>query len=652
MLLHLQQKPLFIFLLSFTIWSWWTLDGVVSDPQLSYVKSGCSSYNVSDVTIFNENLNTTMRSLRAQISNQSKHSATAQAVKGNNPAYGVFQCRNYLSIKDCLACFDIAAVQIYNNCSVAATGARLIYEGCFLRYESSFFYDQSVDGGNHLMCGNRVVKNSTELASTVQQVLKNLELATPRIPGYFAATITQVPNSNGSNIYAFAQCLETLTQSGCQDCLESGLRNFQICLPNSNAKIFYAGCFMRYSTTAFFAANQTTDLKNILKQGGSTKKKAIIGGAVGGASFILILFALLALYRRSLSKRVHRVDVLGATELKGPVNYRYKDLKSATKNFSEENKLGEGGFGDVYKGTLKNGKVIAIKKLALEQSKKMDEDFESEVKLISNVHHRNLVRLLGCCSKGKERFLVYEYMRNNNVGQFLFGENKGSLNWKQRYGIILGTARGLAYLHEGFHICIIHRDIKPNNILLDDDFQPKIADFGLARLLPSDQSHLNTKFAGTMGYTAPEYIMHGQLSEKVDTYCYGVVILEIMSGQKSGELKDDDREFLLQRAWKLYDREMHIEFVDKTLDASEYDAEEVKKIIEIGLLCTQASPASRPTMCEVVDMLESKDGLMDHKRPTMPVYVDPNLRPTRDISQSSSSSLSNATDSTSMPSGR
>ncbi|XP_054796499.1 cysteine-rich receptor-like protein kinase 2 isoform X3 [Prosopis cineraria] len=597
MLLHLQQKPLFIFLLSFTIWSWWTLDGVVSDPQLSYVKSGCSSYNVSDVTIFNENLNTTMRSLRAQISNQSKHSATAQAVKGNNPAYGVFQCRNYLSIKDCLACFDIAAVQIYNNCSVAATGARLIYEGCFLRYESSFFYDQSVDGGNHLMCGNRVVKNSTELASTVQQVLKNLELATPRIPGYFAATITQVPNSNGSNIYAFAQCLETLTQSGCQDCLESGLRNFQICLPNSNAKIFYAGCFMRYSTTAFFAANQTTDLKNILKQGGSTKKKAIIGGAVGGASFILILFALLALYRRSLSKRVHRVDVLGATELKGPVNYRYKDLKSATKNFSEENKLGEGGFGDVYKGTLKNGKVIAIKKLALEQSKKMDEDFESEVKLISNVHHRNLVRLLGCCSKGKERFLVYEYMRNNNVGQFLF-------------------------------------------------------DFGLARLLPSDQSHLNTKFAGTMGYTAPEYIMHGQLSEKVDTYCYGVVILEIMSGQKSGELKDDDREFLLQRAWKLYDREMHIEFVDKTLDASEYDAEEVKKIIEIGLLCTQASPASRPTMCEVVDMLESKDGLMDHKRPTMPVYVDPNLRPTRDISQSSSSSLSNATDSTSMPSGR
>ncbi|XP_028796395.1 cold-responsive protein kinase 1-like, partial [Neltuma alba] len=510
---------------------------------------------------------------------------------------------------------------------VEATGARVIYEGCFLRYESSIFFDQSTDGGNHIVCGNRVAKNSTELASTVQKVLKNLVEAIPRIPGFFAATITPVPNSNNSNIYAIAQCLETLTQSGCQDCLESGFTSFQICLPSSNAKIFYAGCFMRYSTSAFFAANQTTNIKRILKPGDSSKK-AIIGGVVGGASFILVLLALFALYSRSLSRRVHRVDILGATELKGPVNYRYKDLKSATKNFSKENKLGEGGFGDVYKGTLKNGKVIAIKKLDLEQSKKMEEDFQSEVKLISNVHHRNLVRLLGCCSKGQERFLVYEYMKNNNVGQFLFGEHKGSLNWKQRYGIILGTARGLAYLHEGFHVCIMHRDIKPSNILLDDDFQPKIADFGLARLLPRDQSHLNTKFAGTMGYTAPEYIMHGQLSEKVDTYCYGVVVLEIISGQKSGELKDDDEgQFLLQRAWKLYERGMHIEFVDETLDPNEYDAEEVKKTIEIGLLCTQASPAARPTMFEVVDMLESKGGLIDHKRPTMPVYVDPNLRP-------------------------
>ncbi|XP_054796500.1 cold-responsive protein kinase 1-like [Prosopis cineraria] len=647
--MYLQHKPLFFFVLSFIIWSWWTLDGVVSDPQTNFVKIGCSQYNVTDVNIFHQNLNATFQDLKAQIGNQSKHFATAQAVKGNNPAYALFQCRNYLSISDCLKCFDFAADHI-RNCSVGVTGARIIYEGCFLRYESSGFFDQNTDAGNNIVCGNKP-RNSTELASTVEKVLTDLETATPRIPGFYAATKTQVPNSNTS-IYAFAQCLETVTQSGCQDCLNTGFKNFQICLPNSNAKTYDAGCFMRYSTTAFFADNQTTNIKQFLKQGGSNKK-AIIGGVVGGASFILILLALFVLYRRSTStKRIRRGDILGATELKGPVNYRYKDLKAATKNFSKENKLGEGGFGDVYKGTLKNGKIVAVKKLALGQSKQMEKDFESEVKLISNVHHRNLIRLLGCCSKGQERFLVYEYMKNNNVGQFLFGTNKGSLNWKQRYNIILGTARGLAYLHEEFHVCIIHRDIKTSNILLDDDFQPKIADFGLARLLPKDQSHLNTKFAGTMGYTAPEYAMHGQLSEKVDTYSYGVVLLEIISGQKSGELKiDDSSELLLQRAWRLHERGMHIDFVDKTLDPNEYDAEEVKKIIEIALLCTQASPAARPTMSEIVVMLKSK-GLMEHKKPTMPVYVDTNLRPRTNNSMSNGTSSSNATVSISSLSGR
>jgi len=163
-------------------------------------------------------------------------------------------------------------------------------------------------------------------------------------------------------------------------------------------------------------------------------------------------------------------------------------------------------------------------------------DFESEVKLISNVHHRNLVRLLGCSRKGSEFLLVYEYMANGSLDKFLFGEQRGTLNWRQQFNIIVGMARGLAYLHQEFHVCIIHRDIKSSNVLLDDEFQPKIADFGLARLLPDDHSHLSTKFAGILGYTAPEYAIHGQLSEKVDTYSFGVV-LEILSGRKSNDTR-------------------------------------------------------------------------------------------------------------------
>nr|KYP76040.1 Cysteine-rich receptor-like protein kinase 3 [Cajanus cajan] len=471
----------------------------------------------------------------------------------------------------------------------------------------------------------------------------DLQIATPKISGFYAATKTEV--AGGSAIYAIAQCVETATEANCLTCLQIGYNNLQSCLPSAEGRAYDAGCFMRYSTTPFFADNQTIDITPFFKQGGSSKKWAIIiGGVVGGVVALLALFA----WRWSRkSKGVPRGDILGATELKGPVNYKYNDLKTATKNFSTEYKLGEGGFGAVYKGTLKNGKVVAVKKLVMGKSSKMEDDFEGEVKLISNVHHRNLVRLLGCCIKGRERILVYEYMANSSLDKFIFGSRRGSLNWKQRYHIILGTARGLAYLHEEFHVSIIHRDIKTANILLDDDLQPKIADFGLARLLPGDRSHLSTKFAGTLGYTAPEYAMHGQLSEKADTYSYGIVVLEIISGQKSTDVKNDEvDEYLLRRSWKLHERGLHLELVDKAIDPNEYDVEEVKKIIEIALLCTQASAATRPTMSEVVSLLKSKS-LLEHLRPSMPVFVETNIAP-----RESDTSSSNATTSISVVSAR
>ncbi|KAK7305607.1 hypothetical protein VNO77_43513 [Canavalia gladiata] len=627
----------------------WSFEGAEADPQIRLINKGCSQYNATNLSNFYQNLNATLGNLKTEVSNQSKHFATAQEARGSDPVYALFQCRNYLSNADCTACFNVAATQI-RNCSAGANGARVIYDGCFLRYESNGFFDQTTLPGNSMTCGNQTAAGATAFNATAQQVLMDLQIATPKITGYFAATKTQVA---GGAIYAIAQCAETVTESGCLDCLSVGYTNIQSCLPNTDGRAFDAGCFMRYSQTAFFADNQTIDITPFLKQGGSSKKGAIIGGVAGGVGLLVILLALFAwlrLYKKP--KRAPRGDILGATELKGPVTYRYKDLKSATKNFSDENKLGEGGFGDVYKGTLKNGKVVAVKKLILGQSGKMDEHFESEVKLISNVHHRNLVRLLGCCSKGQERILVYEYMANSSLDRFLFGEQRGSLNWKQRYDIILGTARGLTYLHEDFHVCIIHRDIKTSNILLDDDLQPRIADFGLARLLPEDQSHLSTRFAGTLGYTAPEYAIHGQLSEKADTYSFGVVVLEIISGQKSSELRADaEGEFLLQRAWKLYEEDMHLELVDKTLEPDDYDAEEVKKIIEIALLCTQASAAARPTMSEIVVLLKSKN-LMGNMRPAMPVFVESNFRSRPDTSTSTASSTSNATASTSILSAR
>ncbi|KOM52784.1 hypothetical protein LR48_Vigan09g144300 [Vigna angularis] len=624
---------------------WWSSSVEHADAatqKTRLINTGCSPFNASNARSFLANVNDSFSEMRAEVSNQSKLFGTSQKSRGGTLTYTMFQCRNYLSKNDCLSCFDTASTQI-RNCS-KANGARVIYNDCFLRYESERFYQQTNELGSGVTCGNTSLKTTRDFKVVGQQALTEIQTATPKTKGFYAATKTQV--DDGSAIYAIAQCVETAAESDCLKCMQVAYNNLQSCLPNTDGTAYDAGCFMRYSTTPFFAANQTIDIRSYLKQGSSGKKGGIIGGVVGGFVLLLILFFVWRMSRKR--NKVHRGDILGATELRGPVNYKYNDLKAATKNFSAENKLGEGGFGAVYKGTLKNGKIVAIKKLVLGKSSKMEDDFEGEVKLISNVHHRNLVRLLGCCSKGEERILVYEYMANSSLDRFLFGA-KGSLNWQQRYDIILGTARGLAYLHEEFHVSIIHRDIKTGNILLDDDLQPKIADFGLARLLPGDRSHLSTKFAGTLGYTAPEYAMHGQLSEKADTYSYGIVVLEIISGQKSTDVKNEEecREYLLQRAWKLYERGLQLELVDEAIDPNEYDAEEVKKIIEIALLCTQASAASRPTMSEVVVLLKSKS-LMEHMRPTMPVFVDTNMI----NREGNSASSSNATVSISVLSAR
>ncbi|KAM4085267.1 hypothetical protein ACJW30_10G014000 [Castanea mollissima] len=636
-----------------------------ADPQINLLNKACSPYTAADLLDLNTNLNAAFLDLNKQLinNNKSKHFATSQQARGSDPVYAMFQCRKYLSMDDCKACFNAATFDIRRYCN-ASNGARVTYDGCFLRYESNAFYDQSTMPGHFGFCGNRTAPQSNAFVETVKRVLAELQVAVPRIDGFFAAIKKKVgggggggggsDSGNNMTVYGVAQCVESASKGACQECLKVAYGNIERCVPETDGRAVDAGCFLRYSDTPFFADNQTTNITPFLRNGDSNKKKFIIGGGVGGACLLLIIVFFVYWYKLSRKrKEVIRDGILGASELRGPVNYKYNVLKSATKNFSEENKLGEGGFGEVYKGILKNGRVVAVKKLVIGQSRRAKADFESEVKLISNVHHRNLIRLLGCCSKGPKLLLVYEYMANSSLDKYLFGERTSILNWKQRNDIIVGTASGLAYLHEQFHVCIIHRDIKTSNILLDNDMQPKIADFGLARLLPEDQSHLSTNFAGTLGYTAPEYAIQGQLSEKVDAYSFGVVALEIVSGQKITNVNvDADSEYLLERAWRLYENDMHLELVDENLAPEEYKAEDVKKIIEIGLMCTQASASLRPTMSEVVVLLKSK-GPLEHRPQNRPAFVDSDRRVVHgDTSTSTGSSNSNATASNSQLSGR
>ncbi|XP_010645966.1 probable LRR receptor-like serine/threonine-protein kinase At1g56140 isoform X3 [Vitis vinifera] len=284
-----------------------------------------------------------------------------------------------------------------------------------------------------------------------------------------------------------------------------------------------------------------------------------------------------------------------------PSTFSYAELRTATENFNAINKLGEGGFGAVYKGTLSDGRVVAVKQLSL-ASQHGKSQFIAEIATISAVQHRNLVKLYGFCIKGNKRLLVYEYLENKSLDHSLFGKNDLHLDWPTRFSIGLATARGLAYLHEESRPRIIHRDVKASNILLDAELCPKISDFGLAKLYDDKKTHISTRVAGTIGYLAPEYAMRGHLTEKADVFGFGVVALEIVSGRPNYDNSlEAEKMYLLEWAWTLHENNRSLDLVDPKLTT--FDENEAARVIGVALLCIQASPALRPTMSRVVAML-------------------------------------------------
>lgn len=311
------------------------------------------------------------------------------------------------------------------------------------------------------------------------------------------------------------------------------------------------------------------------------------------------------------------METIAAREQK---QFSFETLVSATKDFHPTHKLGEGGFGPVYKGKLDDGREIAVKKLS-HSSNQGKKEFTNEAKLLSRVQHRNVVNLLGYCAHGVEKLLVYEYVANESLDKLLFKSDKRQLlDWNRRYDILIGIARGLLYLHEDSHNCIIHRDIKASNILLDDKWVPKIADFGMARLFPEDQTHVNTRVAGTNGYMAPEYVMHGHLSVKADVFSFGVLVLELISGQRNSTFSQQHAEAqnLLDWAYKLHKKNRSLEIMDPVL-ASSAAAEQVKTCVHLGLLCTQGDPQLRPDMRRIVVLLSKKTcSLEEPTRPGVP----------------------------------
>ncbi|KAL2343070.1 hypothetical protein Fmac_004355 [Flemingia macrophylla] len=353
-------------------------------------------------------------------------------------------------------------------------------------------------------------------------------------------------------------------------------------------------------------------------QGSSHKPKiGLIVGIVIGLVIILLLGGLLFFWCKGRHKGYRRevfVDVAGEVDRRiafGQLKrFAWRELQIATDNFSEKNVLGQGGFGKVYKGVLGDNTKVAVKRLTDYESPGGDAAFQREVEMISVAVHRNLLRLIGFCTTPTERLLVYPFMQNLSVAYRLRELKPGEpvLDWPTRKRVALGTARGLEYLHEHCNPKIIHRDVKAANVLLDEDFEAVVGDFGLAKLVDVRKTNVTTQVRGTMGHIAPEYLSTGKSSERTDVFGYGIMLLELVTGQRAidfSRLEEEDDVLLLDHVKKL-EREKRLDaIVDRNLNKN-YNIQEVEMMIQVALLCTQATPEDRPPMSEVVRMLEGE----------------------------------------------
>ncbi|XP_057976649.1 inactive protein kinase SELMODRAFT_444075-like [Malania oleifera] len=302
----------------------------------------------------------------------------------------------------------------------------------------------------------------------------------------------------------------------------------------------------------------------------------------------------------------HKAPVFG----KPPRWFSYAELELATGGFSQANFLAEGGFGSVHRGVLPNGQAVAVKQHKLASSQG-DLEFCSEVEVLSCAQHRNVVMLIGYCIEDSRRLLVYEYICNGSLDSHLWGRHREPLEWSARQRIAVGAARGLRYLHEECRVgCIVHRDMRPNNILITHDFEPLVGDFGLARWQPDGDTGVETRVIGTFGYLAPEYAQSGQITEKADVYSFGVVLLELVTGRKAVDLnRPKGQQCLTEWARPLLEEYAIDELVDPRL-AKHYSEHEVHCMLHAASLCIQREPHSRPRMSQVLRILEG-DMVMD-----------------------------------------
>ncbi|KAM3749448.1 hypothetical protein ACB098_05G185900 [Castanea mollissima] len=567
---------------------------------------------------YQSNLNRLLSSLS---SNSTRESGFYNTTVGQTPetrVYGLFFCRGDLTPNDCRDCVSTATKVIVQEQYCPVEKVAVIWYGeCVLRYSNQSFFSVMDEAPLISMYNIQNITNSSGFTQLLGTSLNDIVTKASNAPsGAIKFATTEANFSELQKLYSLVQCDSLISSSDCNRCLGTVIGNLPACCAGKQgANVLNPSCFVRYEIYPFYNVQAVPSPSPTpvplapppSKGKGSNSFKTIIAIVVVVVILVVIIICIcicisIRVRKQRKKAKSEAVDEISSTE---SLHFDFPTIRVATDNFSDANKLGQGGFGVVYKGRLSSGQEIAVKRLS-PGSGQGDLEFKNEILLVAKLQHRNLVKLQGFCLEGCERLLIYEFVPNGSLDQVIFDPAKRAyLDWQRRYKIIEGIARGLLYLHEDSRLRIIHRDLKTSNILLDDEMNPKIADFGMARLVILDQTHSNTnKIVGTYGYMAPEYAYHGHFSVKSDVFSFGVLVLELICGQKNSHFGNKENgEDLLTYAWTNWRNMAASNIIDPTLGVG--STTEIIRCIHIGLLCVQENATDRPTMASIVLMLNS-----------------------------------------------
>ncbi|CAN6183631.1 unnamed protein product [Urochloa humidicola] len=618
---------------------------LLSSPKpLAEGRSICSNANIMYMqnSTYMSNLKFLAEALFARVTNSNSHSAHDIAGTDPDMVYGAVVCRGDTDPgTDCAYRLREVLDAAMNNSDKSSCSSQkditLFDDGYLvqLRFSGQDFISNFSNAQECIVRANlnppTLVHVSEQFDYLVSRLMTKLTESVVMKTGRYETGQGWLTEKS-QTVYGLVQCIADIPPDTCRTCLNDAItkREQMVKSGQMGGAILGVHCSFWYQTEVQFFAG-----KPLLSLNMPTPSKFWIWITLGSFSVVIsISWLLVHIWIKTERKREQaRFELqLLSMAIQNVINlwrieegnsgfslYDFSQIKEATANFSSENKLGQGGFGPVYKGLLPGGLEVAVKRLASCSVQGLLE-FKNEIQLIAKLQHKNLVKLLGCCIQGdQEKMLVYEYMQNRSLDIFIFDINKGvQLNWSMRLHIIDGVAQGLLYLHKHSRLCVVHRDLKASNILLDSDMTPKISDFGMARIFSSNMTESNTtRIVGTHGYISPEYAFDGVCSIKSDVFSFGVLVLEIISGKRTTGFYPYDGKLynLISYAWKLCKVGEWPQLVCCRIGENR---EAIERCIQVALLCVQESAEDRPSIDLVVSMLNSEN--VSLPKPKQPAY--------------------------------